>query len=119
MEAALARESEAGLQFVTGYFRTPAEIIGDINDLDFGLLHRSIEHQLDVFNQRGSGWNLLHIQKFVIHYVKFNPLVGSSFIPTPDYIKRKRAVINVQNEDQKCIPSSKKRTNLLNTPLKV
>jgi hypothetical protein len=98
----LARDSELGLQLNTGYFRTAPQVIADINDLDLASLHREIENQLDVFNQRGSGWNLLHIKQFIIHYVKFNPLVGSSYISTPDCIKRKRAVINVQNSDNQC-----------------
>jgi hypothetical protein len=98
----MARDSETGLQVTTAYLRTPAEAIGDISDLNIENLHRSIENQIDVFNQRGSGWNLLFVKMFVIHYVKFNPLIGSSYIETPDYIKRKRAVINVQNSDQEC-----------------
>ena len=98
----MARDSETGLQITTAYLRTPAEAIGDISDLDIENLHRSIENQIDVFNQRGSGWNLLYVKKFVVHFVKYNPLAGSSFIETPDRIKRKKAVINVQNSDQEC-----------------
>ena len=27
---------------------------------------------------------------------------GSSYIPLPDWIMRKKAIINIQNEDKKC-----------------
>ena len=98
----VARDSEVGLQLNDGYFHTPMQTVGHINDLDLPELRLSIEHQLDVFNQRGSGWNLMYIKKFIIHYVKFNPLVGSSYLPLPDHIKLKRACINIKNTDQKC-----------------
>jgi hypothetical protein len=120
----MARDSETGLQVTTAYLRTPAEAIGDISDLDIENLHSSIENQIDIFNQRGSGSNLLYIKKFVVQFVNYNPLIGSSFIETPDRIKRKKAMINVQNSDQECFkwavfsaqfPSCEKTLNVFQT----
>ena len=38
-----------------------------------------------------------------IHTVKYKPLKGSTFIPLTDFIMRKKAVINLENkDDRKC-----------------
>jgi hypothetical protein len=102
MDVELARESEGGLQITTGYFRSTPEFIGDIADFDLRQVHRNLDNQLDIFNQRGSGWNLLNIAKFVVHSGRFNPLVGSSYIETPQPLKNKKALVNVKNDDEKC-----------------
>ena len=37
-----------------------------------------------------------------IHTVEYKPIKGSSYIPLPDWITRKKAIVNIQNRDQKC-----------------
>ena len=37
-----------------------------------------------------------------IHIVDYKPVRGSSFIPLPEFIKRKNAINNIKNEDDKC-----------------
>ena len=37
-----------------------------------------------------------------IHTVDFNPMKGSSYIPLPDWITDKKAIVNIQNKDEKC-----------------
>ena len=37
-----------------------------------------------------------------IHTVDFNPANGSSYIPLPDWIKNKKAIVNIENKDEKC-----------------
>ena len=34
--------------------------------------------------------------------LKFNPGKGSSYIPLPDWISNKKAIVNTQNKDEKC-----------------
>ena len=52
---------------------------------------------------RGSNWTLHKINDFELHISKYSPLRASSFVPLPDEIKRKKAVINVQNfNDEYC-----------------
>ena len=33
---------------------------------------------------------------------KSNPIKGSSYIPLPDFLKNKKAIINMKNDDQEC-----------------
>ena len=37
-----------------------------------------------------------------IHTAEFNPMNGSSYIPLPDWITNKKAIVNIQNKDEKC-----------------
>ena len=37
-----------------------------------------------------------------IHIVEYNPTKGSSYIPLPDWISNKKAIVNIQNKDEKC-----------------
>ncbi|XP_064620678.1 uncharacterized protein LOC135483596 [Lineus longissimus] len=65
--------------------------------------------------QKGSGWIFLEVTKIELHTVKYQPLSGSSYIPLPQQIQRKKAVINVQNTDQLCFRYSVEAA-LLNIP---
>ncbi|XP_064641345.1 uncharacterized protein LOC135496134 [Lineus longissimus] len=65
--------------------------------------------------QKGSGWKFLEVTKIELHTVKYQPLSGSSYIPLPKQIQRKKAVINVQNTDQLCFRYSVEAA-LLNIP---
>ena len=51
---------------------------------------------------KGSGWSLVSIDGLQLRINDVNPLRGSSYIDLPTYIKNKKAVINVQNNDNKC-----------------
>ena len=37
-----------------------------------------------------------------IHTAEFNPMKRSSYIPLPDWITSKKAIVNIQNKDEKC-----------------
>ena len=44
------------------------------------------------FQRRGSGWR----------FVEFSPLKGNSWIPLPEKIAKKKAIVNMKNEDNEC-----------------
>ena len=51
----------------------------------------------------GSGWTLVKIQSLKLHFAEFKPLKGSSYVELPDWIKKKKAVINILNKtDSEC-----------------
>ena len=60
------------------------------------------EEMQKVQNAEGSGWNFLNVIKLVIHTTRWEPLYGSSYIPLDPYLANKKAIINMQNEDDKC-----------------
>ena len=54
------------------------------------------------YQNNGSDWYFKQIHQLEIHTNEFKLMRGSSYIPLPDWIMRKRATINIQNKDDKC-----------------
>ena len=42
------------------------------------------------------------MDKLEIHTVEYNPTKGSSYIRLPEWISNKKAIVNIQNKDEKC-----------------
>ena len=62
-----------------------------------------IEEEIQkVGEAEGSGWEFIKIIKLVLHTTKWEPIYGSSYIPLDPYLANKKALINMQNEDDKC-----------------
>ena len=57
---------------------------------------------IDVFNKDSSGWYFSECLRLELHTVKYNPIRGSSYIDLPEWIKNKKAIINIKNRDDKC-----------------
>ncbi len=54
------------------------------------------------YQKEGSGWQLYSIKGLDISVVKFNPLSGSGYSKLPPLIAKKKAVINMKNDDDQC-----------------
>ena len=54
------------------------------------------------YTSGGSGWIFQSIENLLLKVDRFNPLKGEGYIDLPVVIKAKKAVINVQNKDNKC-----------------
>ena len=63
---------------------------------------RAIIEKIIIYQQNGSGWYFKEIVHLEIHTVDFTPMRGSSYIPLPDWIMRKKAIVNIRNKDDKC-----------------
>ncbi len=57
---------------------------------------------LSKFQKEGSGWQLHRIVGLDISVVKFNPLRGAGYSKLPPFIAKKKAVINMKNNDDQC-----------------
>ena len=74
---------------------------------DESELYNEMKHEIEeeiqkVQNAEGSGWQFLKVIKLVLHTTKWEPIYGSSYIPLDPYLANKKAIINMQNEDDKC-----------------
>ncbi len=101
----LFKYNNEGKEVVTdAAFRGETETLLDIDDFDAQYNDQLdlIMHRLQDFVSHGSGWSIREILSFEIHTAAYTPLSGSSYIPTPKYIAKKKAVLNVQNGDSKC-----------------
>ena len=63
---------------------------------------REILIRLAVYQKKGSGWYFKEVISLDIHIVDYKPIKGSSYIPLRNFIMRKKAIINMENEDDKC-----------------
>ena len=54
------------------------------------------------YQNNGSDWFFKQIHQLEIHTNEFRPIRGSSYLPLPDWIMRKKAIVNIQNKDEKC-----------------
>ena len=62
-----------------------------------------IDRKIEEFQERDSGWSMKSILNLSVFIKKFQPMHGgSSWFNMPDEITKKRACLNVKNNDQKC-----------------
>ena len=54
------------------------------------------------YQRNGSGWNFKEVISLDIYTVDYKTLKGDSYIPLPDFLMRKKAIINMENKDNKC-----------------
>jgi len=87
---------------VPAYFITSPQLVNWSSPFDLEAAISDINRQVDDFNQRGSGFVVERILKVTLNIMKYRPLVGSSFLPTPERLAKKHCIINVQNQDQHC-----------------
>ena len=81
-------------------FKTsPMEVLA-ATDIDEVL--KSISNELlkkiDDFEERGSGWVLHELSRLDLHTYIYDPLRASTYMPLPDELKAKQAVVNIQNQ---------------------
>ena len=73
----------------------------DVKELLSKLIREIIEN-INTFQTNGSGWYFKEVVQLEIHTTEFNPMKGSSYIPLPDWIMRKKAIVSIRNKDKKC-----------------
>ncbi|CAG2239741.1 unnamed protein product [Mytilus edulis] len=78
--------------------------ITESTDLNFeiAVMIAKIKESMANYMRKGSGWVFDHIEQLKIYLNNFKPLAGSSYIPLPSELARRKAIINVQNKDDQC-----------------
>jgi hypothetical protein len=54
------------------------------------------------FIREKSGLFLAEIYQLYIKVAEFNPIAGNGYIPLPKYLQAKKAIVNIQNKDNRC-----------------
>ena len=83
-------------------FRTSPSIVVNESDIDILAHFAELEKQVLGFLHEGSGWLLDEVIKMDVNVVAYKPLEGNSYLKLPKYIADKHAVVNVQNNDERC-----------------
>ena len=86
------------------YFQSETHINLEKTDVKVILsrMLREIMIYLADYQKNGSGWYFKEVIRLEIHTVDYKPMNGKSHIPLPDFLMRKKAIINMQNKDDKC-----------------
>jgi len=100
--AYFSRTTPDGLQTIDGHFTSHRQVVSSGHEFDFSQLLSDFLNSIENFTKRGSGFSLEIVCNFTLVITQYRPLAGSSYIPTPPTIAKKLAVVNVQNNDQRC-----------------
>ena len=78
---------------------TPMEVLAstDIEEV-LQIITEELLKKIDDFEERGSGWVLHELSRLDLHTYVYDPLRASTYIPVPDDLKAKHAVVNIQNK---------------------
>jgi hypothetical protein len=106
VHATYEKASKPDAEPIQGYLRT--ELITCISEHAIShVVHRTIETirlRHVNFMREASGLRLTEVTAADIYVTKFNPLVhvGQSYTELPPFLAHKKAIINVQNADNRC-----------------
>ena len=91
-------------EYTEVYFHSKNRRLLSIEDFE-----ENYEEALDTINGKlgdymgeSSGWMMDSINAVNLNIARYNPIRGSSYIPTPVGLVSKKALVNVQNQDQNC-----------------
>ena len=87
---------------VPAFFASRVFDVDSTRHLDINELIANLVSKVDNWNGRGSWYSVDHIMRFMIITTNHRPLCGSTYIPTPQWLANKNAVINVKNKDNRC-----------------
>ena len=79
------------------YFQSDTHIYLEQTDVEEirALVIYTILAKISIYQQNGSGWYFKEVVRLEIHTVDYKPMMrGSSYIPLPDWITRKKAIVN-------------------------
>ena len=95
-------ESKTTYEQDNAYFQSRTHINLEKSEVKVFLKEMIIEilGNLIIYQKNGSGWYFKEVKR--LHTVEYKSMRGSSFIPLPNFIMRKKAIINMENKDDKC-----------------
>ena len=90
------------------YFNHMQPIVMNEHNIDTlnNMLNRFVEEvrgEIEAWSQRGSGWVVDEILEAFINVAQYQPLNGGSYMPLPEKLKNKKAILNIQNRDNQCL----------------
>ena len=91
-------------QYTIANFRSRTHNIVSEDDTttEYEIMKQKMLESFAEFQKKGSGWTLDSVERLEIFITKYKPLNGRSFKPLPEEIKKKKAIINPENDDDKC-----------------
>ncbi|KXJ07079.1 hypothetical protein AC249_AIPGENE2238 [Exaiptasia diaphana] len=92
------------IEYVNSPLKTEQDLVLESTNLRF-LYKRWVNELLSEIEEKelsGSGWKFFEFKNIKIEVSKAEIVSGSSYIDLPDFIKKKKAVVNLKNKDDEC-----------------
>ena len=85
-------------------FHSEQEVYLESTDTDKMYMKKKdrVIENLTIFQRGRSGWRFRSIVSLNVFTAEYKPLKGSSYIPLHSCLASKKAIINMQNEDEEC-----------------
>ena len=98
----LAEFERLGEEFKQMTFKTKNMILTAASDLTefYSEVQNKILNEMEEMEPKGSNWNRTRILNLELRINRYNPLSGASYLPLPEALAIKKAVINVKNKDK-------------------
>ena len=97
LDASLVREVDGNFTRVSAYFGLNRLLLTKHKTLISMQSSTTSTISQTTLTVGGSGFGLHRFTRFVVSTVKYRPLVGNSFIPTPTWLKKKHCSLNIEN----------------------
>ena len=102
MEKVDLKSSEVIAKEAAFHSKTEVNLEGtNFNEL-FSKTKETLLESLAKFQRQESNWRFHSVFSLDLHTVKYEPLGGYSYIPLPAFLAAKKAIINLENEDDEC-----------------
>ena len=98
-------EGDGKRKLVVGQNHGEQSAVLDENNVDefYDKQTAYLQTWIEKFTNTASGLEIDHCIKLYLNIAKYEPLKGSSYIPLPEALANKKAIINLPNEDNRCL----------------
>ena len=100
----LYKRSGEGIIEVEPHFNSSVQRITSPRDVAsaYNEMSQKVQESFATYNNQGSGWIFSKVMELLLKTDSIPSISGSSFIELPKCLASKKAIINVQNEDNEC-----------------
>ena len=97
--------ANGGSTTTEAYFRSDVMTIlsAHVIELAARKAFSDIQNRVEKWTREGSGWTITKVLNVYLDVAKYTPLKGSSYVDLPTYLRKKKAIVNVKNNDQQCL----------------
>ena len=74
----------------------------DLDDVYEEILEEIEEEIQKVQDAEGSGWQFMAVENITLHTTRWDPINAGSYIDLPPFLKNKKAIIYMKNQDNEC-----------------
>ena len=90
------------------YFNRMQPIVLNVHNMDtlnymMNQFVDEVRREIEAWSQRRSGWVVDEILGAIINVAQYQPLNGGSYMELPEKLKKKKAILNIQNRDNQCL----------------